>query len=102
MGYYATRRKQHRQPKPKYVANVKFRLFGYSLLSLFLLRVGCFSNTGKEKGVQITIDFQSASGIVSGNTYPLPGVDVGIVQDVTLSNDLRRVIVTADIPKKLC
>ncbi|MFN6881605.1 MlaD family protein, partial [Proteus mirabilis] len=56
----------------------------------------------QEKGVQITIDFQSASGIVSGRTpIRYQGVDVGIVQDVTLSNDLRRVIVTADIRKNL-
>lgn len=54
----------------------------------------------QDKGVQITIDFQSASGIVSGRTpIRYQGVDVGIVKDVTLSDDLRRVIVTANVRK---
>ncbi|EEG83585.1 hypothetical protein PROPEN_04354 [Proteus penneri ATCC 35198] len=57
----------------------------------------------QDKGIQITIDFQSASGIVSGRTpIRYQGVDVGIVKDVTLSDDLRRVIVTADVRKKPC
>lgn len=56
----------------------------------------------QDKGVKITIDFQSASGIVSGRTpIRYQGVDVGLVKDVTLSDDLRRVIVTADIRKDL-
>lgn len=56
----------------------------------------------QDKGIQITIDFQSASGIVSDRTpIRYQGVDIGIVKDITLSDDLRRVIVTADIRKDL-
>lgn len=52
----------------------------------------------QEKGIEITIKFQSASGIIAGRTpVRYQGVDVGIVNKVKLSDDLRNVIVTANV-----
>lgn len=45
----------------------------------------------KDRGNTITIDFMSADGIVAGRTpIRYQGVEVGTVQDIRLSEDLKK------------
>lgn len=54
--------------------------------------------TAKEHGSTVTIDFQSAAGIVAGRTQVrYQGVDVGTVQRISLSDDLRTIQVEVSI-----
>lgn len=55
-------------------------------------------NNWQERGTEVTIDFQSATGIVAGRTpIRYQGVEVGMVQSITLDDDLRNIKVTASI-----
>ena len=55
-----------------------------------------------EQGPQITIVFESADGIVAGQTkLKYKEVDVGVVETVELNEDLSRVRVTASMAKEL-
>lgn len=55
-----------------------------------------------ERGTQITIQFSSASGVVAGRTpIRYQGVDVGMVQTVSISDDMKSVIVTANVNKDM-
>ncbi|CAG9417546.1 PqiB family protein [Providencia alcalifaciens] len=55
-----------------------------------------------ERGTQITIQFSSASGVVAGRTpIRYQGVDVGMVQTVSISGDMKSVIVTANVNKDM-
>lgn len=55
-------------------------------------------NNWQERGTEVTIDFQSAAGIVAGRTpVRYQGVEVGMVQSISLDDDLRNIKVTASI-----
>ncbi|VXC78364.1 conserved hypothetical protein [Enterobacterales bacterium 8AC] len=59
-------------------------------------------NNFQERGNTVTIDFQSAAGIVAGRTpVRYQGVDVGTVQSISLSQDLRSIVVEASIKSDL-
>ncbi|WON78801.1 PqiB family protein [Serratia sp. UGAL515B_01] len=59
-------------------------------------------NNFEERGTTITIDFKSAAGIVAGRTpVRYQGVDVGTVQSISLSKDLRNIVVEASIKNDL-
>lgn len=59
-------------------------------------------NNFQERGTTITIDFQSAAGIVAGRTpVRYQGVDVGTVQSIRLSEDLGKIVVEASIKSEL-
>ena len=46
----------------------------------------------QDRGNTVTIDFMSADGIVPGRTpVRYQGVEVGTVQDISLSDDLRKI-----------
>ncbi|CNH61747.1 PqiB family protein [Yersinia ruckeri] len=56
----------------------------------------------QDRGAEVTIDFQSAAGIVAGRTpIRYQGVEVGTVQSISLSKDLRSIVVTASIKSDL-
>nr|VUD31750.1 Paraquat-inducible protein B [Raoultella sp. NCTC 9187] len=51
-----------------------------------------------DRGTTITIDFQSANGIVPGRTpIRYQGVEVGTVQNISLSKDLSKIEVSASV-----
>ncbi|HID3606403.1 TPA: intermembrane transport protein PqiB, partial [Serratia marcescens] len=59
-------------------------------------------NNFQERGTTVTIDFQSAAGIVAGRTpVRYQGVEVGTVQKISLSKDLRSIVVEASIKSDL-
>lgn len=52
----------------------------------------------QDRGNTVTIDFMSADGIVPGRTpVRYQGVEVGTVQDISLSDDLRKIEVKVSI-----
>ncbi|NMP28865.1 MCE family protein [Rahnella sp. SAP-1] len=56
----------------------------------------------QERGTTVTIDFQSAAGIVAGRTpVRYQGVEVGTVQSINLSQDLRTIMVKISIKSDL-
>lgn len=56
----------------------------------------------QERGTTVTIDFQSAAGIVAGRTpVRYQGVEVGTVQSLSLSKDLRTIMVKVSIRSEL-
>ncbi|EIC85443.1 PqiB family protein [Serratia sp. M24T3] len=56
----------------------------------------------QEQGTTVTIDFQSAAGIVAGRTpVRYQGVEVGTVQSLSLSKDLRTIMVKVSIRSEL-
>ncbi|MEH2920348.1 MlaD family protein [Samsonia erythrinae] len=78
----------------------KRRLSPFWLLPLIaLLIAGWLVYTNQqERGATVTIDFVSADGIVAGRTpVRYQGVEVGTVQNITLSDDLRTIQVEASI-----
>lgn len=55
-----------------------------------------------EQGTEVTIEFSSAPGVVSGRTpIRYQGVEVGLVQSVTISQDMKKIIVKASINKDM-
>lgn len=57
--------------------------------------------TVSEKGPQITIRFESAAGLEAGKTkIKHKDVDLGLVEKIELTEDLRHVIVTANLVKQ--
>lgn len=55
-----------------------------------------------DRGSTITIDFQSANGIVPGRTpIRYQGVEVGTVRDISLSKDLSKIEVSASIKRDM-
>lgn len=55
-----------------------------------------------EQGPTITIRFNTATGLEAGKTkVKYKDVDVGMVDDVSLSDDLQRIVVTASLDKTL-
>jgi len=56
----------------------------------------------QDRGTTVTIDFQSAAGIVAGRTpVRYQGVDVGTVESISLSKDLRTISVKVSIKSDL-
>lgn len=54
----------------------------------------------KEKGLEITIQFNSGEGIVKRETLiKYDGVNVGVVDNISLSEDKKKVVVTATLNK---
>nr|WP_113869048.1 PqiB family protein [Brenneria salicis]NMN91509.1 paraquat-inducible protein B [Brenneria salicis ATCC 15712 = DSM 30166]RBP58425.1 paraquat-inducible protein B [Brenneria salicis ATCC 15712 = DSM 30166]RLM29348.1 hypothetical protein BHG07_15535 [Brenneria salicis ATCC 15712 = DSM 30166] len=78
----------------------KHRLSAFWLLPLIALMIAgwlVYTNQ-QERGASVTIDFVSADGIVAGRTpVRYQGVEVGIVQDIKLSDDLHTIQVEASI-----
>ncbi|HFZ8993138.1 TPA: MlaD family protein [Citrobacter freundii] len=55
-------------------------------------------NSYEDRGTTVTIDFMSADGIVPGRTpVRYQGVEVGTVQDISLSDNLRKIEVRVSI-----
>ncbi|MFY3768344.1 Intermembrane transport protein YebT [Providencia manganoxydans] len=55
-----------------------------------------------EQGTEVTIEFSSAPGVVAGRTpIRYQGVEVGLVQSVTISQDMKKIIVKASINKDM-
>ncbi|MDR2226266.1 MAG: MlaD family protein, partial [Providencia sp.] len=55
-----------------------------------------------ERGTDITIEFTSAPGVVANRTpIRYQGVEVGLVQSVAISKDMKNIIVTASINKDM-
>lgn len=55
-----------------------------------------------EKGAEIQITFSQASDIIAGQTLiKLKDVKVGVVKSVRLSNDLKSVVVTAEVDRNV-
>ncbi|WP_409307615.1 MlaD family protein [Pectobacterium sp. B1J-3] len=78
----------------------KRRLSPFWLLPLIALMIACWLiyTNQKERGASVTIDFVSADGIVAGRTpVRYQGVEVGTVQNIKLSDDLRTIQVEASI-----
>ncbi|MBN3137169.1 PqiB family protein [Pectobacterium punjabense] len=78
----------------------KRRLSPFWLLPLIALMIAgwlIYTNQ-QERGATVTIDFVSADGIVAGRTpVRYQGVEVGTVQNIKLSEDLRTIQVEASI-----
>lgn len=56
----------------------------------------------EEQGTEVNIEFSSAPGVVSGRTpIRYQGVEVGLVQSVTISEDMKKIIVKASINKDM-
>ncbi|TYL57764.1 MCE family protein, partial [Klebsiella variicola] len=55
-----------------------------------------------DRGSKITIEFQSANGTVPGrNPIRYQGVEVGTVQDISLSKDLSKIEVSDSIKRDM-
>jgi paraquat-inducible protein B len=80
---------------------------GISLVWLIPLVAGAIAiwlayTTLQEKGPQITVVFDTAEGLEAGKTQvKYRNVEVGLVDDVTLSEDLSHIVVTASLDKTM-
>jgi paraquat-inducible protein B len=78
---------------------------GISIVWLIPLVAGAIAiwlgyTTLQQKGPTVTITFANAEGLEAGKTkVKYKDVDVGLVKNVTISNDLSRIIVTAEMVK---
>ncbi|HCC1303778.1 TPA: MCE family protein, partial [Salmonella enterica subsp. enterica serovar Paratyphi C] len=71
----------------------KRRISPFWLLPLIALMIAGWLvwDSYQDRGNSVTIDFMSADGIVPGRTpVRYQGVEVGTVEDVSLSKDLRK------------
>ncbi|BCG09110.1 MCE family protein [Buttiauxella agrestis] len=78
----------------------KRRISPFWLLPIIALMIASWLmwTTWEERGTTATIDFISADGIVAGRTpVRYQGVEVGTVQSVSLSKDLRKIEVKVSI-----
>ncbi|MEY4476342.1 MAG: hypothetical protein RL248_2109 [Pseudomonadota bacterium] len=78
----------------------KHRISSFWLLPFIALLIAgwLIYNNWRERGTEVTIDFESATGIVAGRTpIRYQGVEVGMVQSINLDDDLRNIKVTASI-----
>ncbi|WP_343529977.1 PqiB family protein [Yokenella regensburgei] len=78
----------------------KRRISPFWLLPVIALMIAGWLiwNSFEDRGNTITIDFMSADGIVPGRTpVRFQGVEVGTVQDISLSKDLNKISVSASI-----
>jgi paraquat-inducible protein B len=80
---------------------------GISLVWLIPLVAGAIAiwlayTTLQEKGPQITVVFDTAEGLEAGKTrVKYRNVDVGLVNEVALSEDLSHIVVTASLDKTM-
>ena len=78
---------------------------GISLVWLIPLVAGAIAiwlayTTLQEKGPQITVVFDNAEGLEAGKTQvKYRNVEVGLVDEVALSDDLSHIVVTASLDK---
>ncbi|AWK13824.1 MlaD family protein [Candidatus Fukatsuia symbiotica] len=82
----------------------KSRISPFWLLPFIALLIagGLVYNNWQQRGTEVTIDFQSAAGIVAGRTpIRYQGVDVGVVQSVNLNQNLSNIEVKANIKNDL-
>jgi paraquat-inducible protein B len=82
----------------------KRRISPFWLLPLVALMIAGWLvySTAQERGATVTIDFISADGIVAGRTpVRYQGVEVGTVQNIKLSSDLRTIKVEASIKRDM-
>ena len=89
---------------PRAIVRAKARPSIVWLIPLVAALVGLYLAywAWSEQGPQITIVFESAEGIVAGQTkLKYKEVDVGVVETVELNEDLSRVKVTASMAKEL-
>ncbi|MBP2166974.1 paraquat-inducible protein B [Erwinia toletana] len=78
----------------------KRRISPFWLLPLIALLIACWLlwTNYQERGTTITIDFVSADGIVPGRTpIRYQGVEVGLVQGISMTDDLRTIKIKASI-----
>jgi paraquat-inducible protein B len=83
---------------PKVIVHDRARPSSVWLVPLVAALVGLYlaSTAWLEKGPQISITFESAEGLIAGQTkLKYKRVDVGVVDTVELTDDLSRVEVTA-------
>ncbi|MEY4923363.1 MAG: hypothetical protein RLY17_2080, partial [Pseudomonadota bacterium] len=93
---------QQEMPSTPTEAQVKHkrRISAFWLLPFIALLIAgwLIYNNWREQGTEVTIDFESATGIVAGRTpIRYQGVEVGMVQSINLDDDLRNIKVTASI-----
>lgn len=93
---------QQEMPSTPTEAQVKHkrRISPFWLLPFIALLIAgwLIYNNWRERGTEVTIDFESATGIVAGRTpIRYQGVEVGMVQSINLDDDLRNIKVTASI-----
>ena len=80
---------------------------GISLVWLIPLVAGAIAiwlayTTLQEKGPQITVVFDTAEGLEAGKTQvKYRNVEVGLVDEVALSEDLSHIVVTASLDKAM-
>ena len=82
----------------------KRRISSFWLLPVIALLIAAWLiwTSFDDRGSTITIDFQSANGIVPGRTpIRYQGVEVGTVQDISLSKDLSKIEVSASIKRDM-
>ncbi len=82
----------------------KRRISPFWLLPIIALLIALWLvwNTWQEHGATVTIDFVSADGIVPGRTpVRYQGVEVGTVQNVRPSKDLKKIAVTVSIKRDM-
>ncbi|MDI8911098.1 MlaD family protein, partial [Salmonella enterica subsp. enterica serovar Lubbock] len=89
-------------PASKTEAQIKTkrRISPFWLLPLIALMIAGWLvwDSYQDRGNSVTIDFMSADGIVPGRTpVRYQGVEVGTVEDVSLSKDLRKIEVRVSI-----
>lgn len=90
-------------PKEARIKN-KRRISPFWLLPFIALLIGGWLawTTWQERGDTVTIDFTSASGIVAGRTpVRFQGVDVGMVESISLDDNLRKIIVKVSIKRDM-
>lgn len=78
----------------------KRRISPFWLLPFIALMIASWLiwDSYQDRGNTVTIDFMSADGIVPGRTpVRYQGVEVGTVQDISLSDDLRKIEVKVSI-----
>ncbi|TCW00006.1 PqiB family protein [Biostraticola tofi] len=83
---------------------IKRRISPFWLLPLIALMIAGWLvySTIQERGSTVTIDFASADGIVAGRTpVRYQGVEVGTVQHLKLSDDLRSIKVEVSIKRDM-
>lgn len=89
------------QPKAK--VSKSRRLSSIWILPLFVFIVGGWVvfHSIKNQGPVITIEFSSGEGLVAGKTkVKARSVDVGLVEEVRLSDDFQKVLVKARLDKE--
>ncbi len=79
------------------VISVKFPLWLLPVIAMLIAGWLLWTNF-QERGTTITINFQTADGIVPGRTpVRYQGVEVGTVQGINLSDDYRKIQIKASI-----